>query len=117
MAVATVGPEILSFRGQAKNVYQHTFTGDVTGTVWLDFRLGGADGVPATWSTADWGRLYTDADAPLNVAGRATAVRWQLTFDITADIDQGLDSAGSGRRRHVPVGRVRGDVQRSPTWP
>lgn len=95
MAVATVGPEVLNFSEPAKNIYQHTFSGDVTGTAWLDFRLGGAGGTSATWSAADWARLYTVADAPLVVpVGIGGSV--ELTFNITADINQGLDSAVVG---------------------
>jgi hypothetical protein len=95
MAVSRVGPEIVSFSDARKNTYQHTFTGDVVGTVWLDFRLGGAAGAPSNWSTADWARLYTATEAPLTMPiGIGGSVL--LAFDITADIDQSLDSAVLG---------------------
>lgn len=95
MAVAAVGPEVLNFSEPGKTIYQHTFTEDVIGTAWLDFRLGGEGGASADWSTADWARLYTVADEPLVVpVGLGGSV--ELTFNITADINQGLDSAVVG---------------------
>lgn len=95
IAVTTVGPEILNYSGAGKDIYPHTFSGDVVGTVSLDFRLGGSGGTPSTWSAADWGRLYTATGEPLTVPiGVGGLV--ELGFDITADIDQGLDSAVLG---------------------
>jgi hypothetical protein len=95
MAVAHVGPAVVTFDGTGKNVYSHSFSGNVSGTVGLDFRLGGPDGTSATWSAGDWARLYTADGDPLTFAlvggGGVT-----LTFDITAGIDQGLDSAVLG---------------------
>jgi len=95
MAVSRVGPAITGFNDARKNTYQHTFNGDVVCTVWLDFRLGGAAGVPANWSTADWARLYTATEAPLMMPiGIGGSVL--LALDITADIHQGSDSAVLG---------------------
>lgn len=95
MAVAEVGPEVVTFSEVGKTVYSRSFATDVTGTVWLDFRTGGADGASATWSTGDWARLYTADGEPLSIAiGQGGSV--QLTLDIDADINQGLDTAVVG---------------------
>jgi hypothetical protein len=95
MAVAQVGPTVVTFSEIGKNVYTRSFIGDVSGTVALDFRLGGPDGTPATWSAGDWARLYTEVGEPLNFAiGSSGGVT--LTLNITADINQGLDSAVLG---------------------
>lgn len=99
IAVATIGPEILNFDVPGKDIYQHWFSGAVDGvygTVSLDFRLGGPSGAPSSWSTADWGRLYTAPDSSLTVPIGTYGGSVILTFDITADIDQGLDSAVLG---------------------
>jgi hypothetical protein len=95
LAVAQVGPAVVTFNGAGKTVYSHSFLGDVSGTVKLDFRLGGSEGTSATWSAGDWARLYTADGEPLAIAiGTSGGVA--LTFDISADIDQGLDSAVLG---------------------
>lgn len=95
MAVAQVGPQVVTFSEPGKTVYSRSFFGDISGTVWLDFRLGGADGASANWSTGDWARLYTAAEEPLNiVVGQGGSA--QLALDIRADIDQGQDTAVIG---------------------
>lgn len=95
MAVAQVGPQVVTFSEPGKTVYSRSFLGDVSGTVWLDFRLGGADGTSANWSTGDWARLYTEAGEFLNIViGEGGSAL--LTLDINADIDQGLDTAVIG---------------------
>lgn len=95
MAVSQVGPQVVTFSEAGKTVYSRSFLGDVSGTVWLDFRLGGAGGTSANWSTGDWARLYTADDEPLNLAiGEGGSV--QLTLDIDADINQGQDTAVVG---------------------
>lgn len=95
MAVAQVGPTVVTYSDARKNLYSRSFIGDVSGTVWLDFRLGGSGGTPATWSAGDWARLYTAGGEPLTFAigesGGAT-----MNLDITADINQGLNSAVLG---------------------
>jgi hypothetical protein len=102
-AIAQVGPEILRFSGVAKADYSHTFAGDVTGTVYLNYRTGGPTGTPATPGTGDWARLYTAPGVPLTaIVGPATVT---LGLDITADIDQGTSSAvlGGGGVFHTGV--------------
>ena len=94
MAVAKVAPEVVKFSEAGKTVYSRTFVGLVSGTVSLDYRLGGAGGVSANWSTGDWARLYTAIDDPLNLAVGSGSV--QLTLDVTADINQGQDTAVIG---------------------
>jgi hypothetical protein len=95
MAVAQVGPAIVTFNGTGKNVYSHSFPSPLSGTAKLDFRQGGSDGTPATWSAGDWARLYTADGEPLTIA-IANMGGAALTFDISAGIDQGLDSATLG---------------------
>lgn len=93
-AIAQVGPEILRFSGVAKADYSHTFAGDVVGTVYLNYRIGGPNGTPATPGTGDWARLFTAPNLPLTATvGPATV---ELGLDVTADINQGTSSAVLG---------------------
>lgn len=96
MMFTEVGVQIVDFSqpGLAnKNVYTYTFpVGAVTGEVTLDYRLGGADGTPATYSAGDYARLYTMPDAPvvltLGLGGTAS-----FTFDISGAINQATNTA------------------------
>lgn len=93
-AAAQVLPQIVEFSDSNKNEYTYTFPaqGDVSGVVYFDFRLGGAQGTPATFNAADYGRMYTAADAPIVFeVGIGGSV--EVDFQILADIDQGTDTA------------------------
>lgn len=94
VAIAQVGPEVVRFTATAKADYSHTFAGDVNGTVYLNYRLGGAGGTPATPGTGDWARLFTAPGAPLSASVGASAVT--VGLDITAGINQGTSSAVLG---------------------
>jgi hypothetical protein len=92
MAIVDVGPEIVNFSGVGKTVYSRSFLGDISGTVFLDFRLGGPDGASATWANGTWARLYTAAGEPLNIAvGESGSA--QLGLNITGDINRVADTA------------------------
>ncbi len=92
-AAGVVGPLVIDFDGKTdKDSYSHTFDSDVTGTVHMDYFLGGAAGTPVPWNEADYAHLYT-ADGEwltvaLGVGGTVT-----LTFDIGADLDRDADTA------------------------
>lgn len=88
MAVTQVGPEVINFAEIGKTVYSRTFVGDVSGTVNLDFRLGGPDGPSATWATGTWARLYTDAGNDLVITIGEMGGTAQLGLNITADINR-----------------------------
>jgi len=105
MATSRVGRLILGFSGksttQDKTRYSVTLpdSGLVTGTVYLDFLLGGATGVSVPWDQADFARLYTAPDSAL-VITLGFGGRNLITFDIAASIDRAnltasLSSSGS----------------------
>ncbi|MBM4130484.1 hypothetical protein FJ250_05565 [bacterium] len=94
MAIVDVGPELVNFSGPGKTEppYSRSFTGDISGTVYLDFRLGGPSGPHATWATGTWARLFTAAGEPLSIAvGESGSA--QLSLDITGDINRVADTA------------------------
>jgi len=87
-----VGPEVLTFSEAGKTVYSRSFIGDISGTVFLDFRLGGPGGPSATWATGTWARLYTGAGEPLNITFEGIGSA-QLGLDITGDLNRGAGTA------------------------
>ena len=96
MASATglVLPQLVEYNGTDKNAYSYDFPagGDISGTINFDFRTGGADGTPAPYNTADWGRLFTAAGEEISFAvGIGGSV--ELTFDIFANITRSPDTA------------------------
>jgi hypothetical protein len=94
VAIVDVGPELVNFSepGKTDPPYSRSFLGDISGTVYLDFRLGGPSGPHATWATGTWARLYTMAGEPLNVAiGESGSA--QLGLDINGVIDRVGDTA------------------------
>lgn len=92
MAIVDVGPELVTFSVPGKTVYSRSFLGDISGTVYLDFRLGGPAGPSATWEDGTWARLYTEAGEPLNVTvGESGSA--QLGLNINGDIDRVADTA------------------------
>lgn len=93
MAMAQVGPEVITFSVPGKTVYDRTFSGLITGTVHLDFRMGGANGTSATWATGTWARLFTDDGAPLVVAIGDQGGTAQVGLDITGDLNRVQDTA------------------------
>ena len=100
-AVGLVLPQLVEYSDPSKNEYDYTFPagGDLTGTIHFDFRVSGADGNPATYDTAGWGRLFTAVDESISFAvGFGGSI--ELTFDIMADITRDPDTAtiltGSG---------------------
>ncbi len=65
MAAAIVAPQTIEFAGKAdKDNYEHSFFGDVSGTVYLDFFSGGAGGTSVPWAQADYVDLATADGAP-----------------------------------------------------
>lgn len=93
MAIVDVGPEVLTFSEAGKTIYSRSFIGDVSGTVYLDFRLGGPSGPSATWATGTWARLSTAAGEPLNIAIGDNGGSAQLGLDITGDLNRGAGTA------------------------
>lgn len=77
-----------------KEVYRYTFGAgsDVSGSIDMDYRLGGAEGTPATYNDADYAHLFTVTDAPLvlslGLGGTAT-----FTFDLMANLVQATHTA------------------------
>ncbi len=93
-AVGIVLPQLVEFSEPTKNEYFYTFPSgsDVSGTVHFDFRLGGANGSPAPYDTADWGHLFTATGETVSFAvGIGGSV--ELKFDILADITRTPDTA------------------------
>lgn len=90
MAVVQVGPEVINFAeiGKTNPPYSRSFAGDVSGTVYLDFRLGGADGPHATWATGNWVRLYTNVDEELTISIGEFGGTAQLGLDINAELNR-----------------------------
>ncbi len=99
-AAARVLPRIVEFAPVNKNEYTYDFTGDpLTGTVYFDFRNGGAEGTPATYNAANWGRMYTATGSPVSFAvGIGGSI--EVDFNIMATIVQATQTAtildGSG---------------------
>lgn len=93
MAIVDVGPEVITFSESGKTVYSRTFVGDVNGTVYLDFRLGGPSGPSATWATGTWARLYTGAGEPLVITIGENGGSAELGLDINADLNRGAGTA------------------------
>lgn len=95
MAIVQVGPDMINFSEPTKQVYSRTFAGDISGTVYLDFRVG-ADGVPATWAVGNWVRMYTGAADPLVVTIGDAGGRAQLGLDVNAALNRVDSSAVVG---------------------
>ena len=99
-ALAEVGPQVLRM-SSSKNIYPYTFDGTagISGTVEMDFRLGGSEGAPATSQAADWAHLYTTDEAGL-VFETPLGGQTFLVLSIMCDINQATDTAtiltGSG---------------------
>jgi hypothetical protein len=95
MAIVQVGPDMISFSEPTKQVYSRTFAGDISGTVFLDFRVG-ANGVPATWAVGNWVRMYTGAADPLIVTIGNAGGSAQLGLDVNAALNRVDSSAVVG---------------------
>lgn len=104
LAMAEVSPQLVNFT-PSKTVYTYDFAGYdfVTGSVQIDYRLGGAEGASSTPGEADWAHLWTVGENGLvlsspELEGLESAT--YFTADITADIDQMAETAtilaGSG---------------------
>ncbi|MBK8164341.1 MAG: hypothetical protein IPK64_00100 [bacterium] len=93
MAIVDVGPEIITFSESGKTVYNRSFFGEVSGTVFLDFRLGGPSGPSATWATGTWARLYTGVGEPLVIQPEGIDGSAQLGLDVTGDLNRGAGTA------------------------
>ncbi len=93
MAVTQVGPEVINFSEPGKQVYTRTFSGDIVGSVSLDFRMGSADGAPATWALGTWVRMFTDTGAPLVIAVGNAGGTAQLGLDVNATLNRVADTA------------------------
>ncbi len=100
LAITEVGPQILNI-GPNKDIYSQTYDGTngVTGTVAVDFRLGGADGAPAPSNTADWAHLYT-VDSQGLMFEVPPSGQIYLVLNLLCDLNQDTDTAtflsGSG---------------------
>ena len=95
MAVVQVGPDVITFNEAGKTGYERNFIGDVSGTIYLDFRMGSADGASATWVNGTWVRLYTAAGEPLNIPiGESGSA--QMVLDINAALNRTLNTAVVG---------------------
>lgn len=95
MAIVQVGPDMINFSEPTKQVYSRTFAGDISGTVFLDFRVG-ANGVPATWAVGNWVRMYTGAGDPLIVTIGNAGGSAQLGLDVNAALNRVDSSAVVG---------------------
>jgi hypothetical protein len=95
MAIVQVGPDMINFSEPTKQVYSRTFAGDISGTVYLDFRVG-ADGVPATWAVGNWVRMYTGAAEPLVITIGDAGGSAQLGLDVNAALNRVDSSAVIG---------------------
>ena len=94
MAVASVGPEFVTFDGVSKELYTYTFSGStgISGIVMIDYRDGGSDGDPATFETGDWAHLWTPE--PGGITGETSAGgSASLSFDLEAEVTQASDTA------------------------
>lgn len=93
VAMVQIAPLALEYDGtKAADEGQYTYTfepGDpVQGTVNLQFRLGGATGDLCPYGIADWARASTPANEPLTVQLIEGGVAWELTFNLTSDLDR-----------------------------
>jgi len=94
-------PQLVEFDGSDKNEYSYQFPtgGDITGTIYFDFRNGGAEGAPAPYNTANWGHLFTAADEEISFAvgiGGSIDLKFSIFADITRDPDTATILTGSG---------------------
>lgn len=90
-AAQMIAPQAVEFAGKGdKDVYTETFTGDVNGTITLDFSAGGA---PAAWDVADYVEITTPEGAPLIISVGIEGVEGTilLGLDLMADIDRTAD--------------------------
>ncbi|PID79771.1 hypothetical protein CSB20_09120 [bacterium DOLZORAL124_64_63] len=101
LVTAHVLPRMVEYSSTNKDMYSYEFSDEdvVAGTIWLDFRTGGADGAPATYSAGDWCRMHTaDGEAIGFAVGLDSQIA--VTLNIMADIVQATDTAtvraGSG---------------------
>lgn len=87
--------------GPAKEIVEEPIGGQggVTGSVFIDFRTG-ADGAPASPTTATWAHMYTAEGEPLSYTNPVGGGVTTCTLGVMADLDRGADSAkvlqGSG---------------------
>ncbi len=100
-SVGHVLPQLVEFSDTNKDEYSYTFpaSSDITGTVYFDFRTGGADGTPATSDVADWGRLFTAEGEELSFEvglGGSVELKFSVVADITRDPDTATLLVGSG---------------------
>jgi len=93
-AAAQVLPQIVEYSPTNKDLYSYDFSGQnaVTGTVWFDFRTGGADGTSATYSTGDYCHMYT-ADGEAIVFEVGVGGEIEVTVSVMASIVQATDTA------------------------
>jgi hypothetical protein len=109
--MARIGPEILEARtlkdaADELGIYPYTFPvgGDVTGTVIMEYLVGGAEGTHSHWNDADYGMIYTETGTDLDVAiplpdAPEVSVAFSVDFYFAGPIDRPADTAtvsGSG---------------------
>lgn len=97
VALVQVAPLGLDYGGKAADVGDYTYTfpggGEVQGTVYLQFRDGGATGDPVAYGQADWARAYTAGDEPLTIDLIEGGIPWILAFELFSDLNRATDSA------------------------
>ncbi|MFO7654563.1 MAG: hypothetical protein R6X25_12200 [Candidatus Krumholzibacteriia bacterium] len=98
--LVNVAPELVraGFEPQGKDTYTFDFTGEVAGSLSLDFRCGGPEGTPCSHDQADWGRIWTPEPEGLYLAA-GTDVTIAVDLDLAGTIDQAISVAvvgGSG---------------------
>ncbi len=93
-AAAQVLPQMVEYSPTNKDLYSYDFSGEdaVTGTVWFDFRTGGADGTPAAYNAGDWCHMYT-ADGEDIVFEVGIGGEIMVTVDVMASIVQATNTA------------------------
>jgi hypothetical protein len=94
MALAGVGPLALEFGGKADasdGRYAYTFfQPEIQGVVQLYFET---DGLPSSFTTADFARSWTEEEAPLSIYPIVDGLAWLVAFTLESDIDQGAGTA------------------------
>ena len=103
VGVAQVGPQLLKFAGlkagpAVLGVYPYDFPvgGDITGSIVLEYFIGGAGGTHSTWDEADYGLLYTPEGEAVSVTVElveGAEVIYSVTFNLGGPINRAADTA------------------------
>ncbi len=103
VGISKAGPQLLNYNGKKSadkdlGIYTYTFpeSGDVSGTIMLEYFTGGAGGAHSLWNDADYGLLYTTEGEMVTVEldlGDGIEPVFSLEFDLEGEIDQVADTA------------------------